>query len=99
MEIVINALKKVGNATIVKQCTTLAGWLTTHPYLTFIGYNAIFAGMCWYMWCEGNRVGNSYGYEKGSCEAWDKGYKSGYANGEAYGRVDERYAQLIRANN
>lgn len=95
----MDILKKIGNATIVKQCTTLAGWLTTHPYLTFIGYNAIFAVMCYYAWKEGRDEGERNGYRKAVDDAWDKAYQTGYGNGEAYGRVDERYAQLIRVNN
>lgn len=91
-------LKKIGNATIVKQCTTLAGWLTKHPYLTFIGYNAIFVAMCCYAWKEGCDEGERIGYRKGFNDTWDKAYNCGRSNGEAYGRVDERYAQLIRKN-
>lgn len=87
---VVNVLKKVGQVTIIRQCTTLSGWLVTHPYLTFVAYNAIFVAMCYYAWHEGYAEGKSVGYGDGVKATFDRAYKAGYDSGEAFGRIEQR---------
>lgn len=94
----MNILKKIGQATIVKESMRLAKLATAHPYFTYFLYTGIFVAVAAYAYYEGHDQGyydGKYDESKDSadyaCKQFENGYNMGRNWGVSYGRFLERH--------
>lgn len=91
-------LKKIGNATIVKESLRLAKLATAHPYFTYFLYTGIFVAVAAYAYHEGHDWGYMHGkYDEAknsadrASEQFRTGYDMGHDWGVTYGRFLEKH--------
>lgn len=90
-------LKKIGEATIVKESLRLAKLATAHPYFTYFLYNGLVVGLMAYACYAGYQHGHLEGeideaHKSAKCASkyWNDGYEIGYESGKQHGRILEK---------